>query len=313
MRKSKLRSTSFILFLLIGLFLFSGKSLALERTFYPSRDTYIKPGGSESHGSESTLLAEYVETSSITYRSYVFIIFDLKSITQEFIIDKATLSLNLVENHTDNCSVQIQRQGEPWNEYENYFSLGYGNTGTIYDIAYIVDSGIYNWDITQLISEWQSGKFDNYGVVMFATDECKKLFASRDHDNQSLRPKLTISYHLPPTSTPTPLPTATPSPSPTITPSPKPTPTEPIKTTPSLTNTISPTVTPTIMPVPRKADRTTGKTILVIIFSIFCLGGIAFLAFWIWERKIKKNKEISKIEEIKEEELNPEETPSNKT
>lgn len=275
MRKFFLAIFWFTLLFLTLLVYSPEKIFALESTFFPYRDTYIKPGGGESHGFEQILLIENVKTETITYRSYVYIIFDIDSLSQKAIIDKATLSLTLLEDHTDNCSVQVQRQGDAWNEYENYFSLGYSNTGTIYDIAYIVDPGAYNWDITQLVSEWYGGKFYNYGVVMFPTDECRKLFASRQNESQGSRPKLTVSYHLPPSPMPTPTPTSTPTPSPTPRPSPTPT----GEATPS--PTISPTLTPTPTPTPRMILG--GKRIGVLLLIIVTALGAA--TFFIWKKK----------------------------
>jgi hypothetical protein len=212
---------------------------ALETTLNPVRDTYVIPEGSSiSHGFEPTLLIENGIDNGVSYRSYAFLIFEVESLAEAAIIDQATLSLTLTQDISDTCSVQVQRQNEPWNENENYFSLGYVNTGTIYDIAYIVEPKEYTWDITQLAKKWKSREFANNGVVMFATDECKKYFASRDNENSSLRPKLTISYHLPPTPTPTPTPTVTPRPtkrpSPTLTPALTASPTEMPTPTPTL-------------------------------------------------------------------------------
>ncbi len=275
MRKFFLGIFCFGLLFLAFLVCHPKKISALELTFFPLRDTYIKPGGGESHGFEDVLLIENVKTETITYRSYVYIIFDLNSLPQNAIIDKATLSLVLLENHTDNCSVQVQRQGDAWNEYENYFSLGYSNTGIIYDIAYIVDQRSYNWDVTQLVSEWHSEKFHNYGVVMFATDECRKLFASRQNGDTNSHPKLIVSYHLPPT----PLPTPTPEPSPTPSPSPRAT----IKPTPSplpdITPTPKPTPSPTLRPEGILADK--GKT-LALLLVVMVIGAVSFFA---WKKK----------------------------
>ncbi len=268
--------------LLVSSFFLPKEIFALETTLFPLRDTYIKPGGGENHGFESILLIENVRTETITYRSYVYIIFGLDSLPQNAIIDQATLSLTLVENHTDNCSVQVQRQGDAWNEYENYFSLGYSNTGTIYDIAYIVDPKAYNWEVTQLVSEWHSGKFQNYGVVMFATDECRKLFASRQHENQGSQPKVIVSYHLPPSPTPSPKPTATPTPLPT--PSPRPTPT--IKITPSPLPTITPSLTITPTPTPLTRGVLGGEKRVASLLLITAGAGVA--CYFIWKKKFKK-------------------------
>jgi len=184
----------------------------------PVRDTYIVPNGSlsESHGFEPLLWIKYVKENNFQWRSYVYMTFDLKSLPKKAVIEKAVLDLYAVEGEGNGCPVNVQRQNDPWNEYENYASLGYANTQKVYDTAFV--SGAkwwYHWNITELVKEWLSGKYDNNGIVMFATDDCLAGFASRHHPKPEWWPRLLVYYSVP---TPTPTPTLTPTP--TVTPTP---------------------------------------------------------------------------------------------
>jgi len=274
---------------------------ALETTLNPVRDTYVHPeAGSISHGFEPTLLIENGIDNGVSYRSYVFIIFEVESLAEAAIIDQATLSLTLTQDVSDTCSVQVQRQNEPWNENENYFSLGYVNTGTIYDIAYIVEPKEYTWDITQLAKKWKSREFANNGVVMFASDECKKYFASKDHENSSLRPKLIISYHLLPTPTPTLTPTVTPRPTSRLSP------------TPTLTPTAGPTEMPTPTPIPPPISFFNRQKKAIFATALIAGGSLTLITALFLSHKQKKSLkelffEIIKREDDSEENQEPDE------
>lgn len=271
---------------------------ATETTLFPVRDTYVT-SSNVSHGFEQTLLIENGKDGDFSYRTYVFVIFNIKSLPEDSIVDKAELSFVLTEDVSGSCSVQVQRQGEPWNENENFFSLGYTNTGKIYDITFIVGKDNYSWDITELVKNWKDEEYENNGVVMFASDECKKLFGSKDNSDESLRPKLKITYHLPPTPTPSPKPTVTPSPKPTLKPS----------VTPliSPTEIPIPTETPTFTPTPIPGFFSGKNKILIPIFAVFIgliligSSGFFFIKKGLFQKGLPPSDEENKGEENKNE------------
>jgi hypothetical protein len=96
----------------------------------------------------------------------------------------------------------------------------------------------YSFDLTPLVQDWMDGSLANSGVLLRgASSQSTSMFyfASAQHNNMSLRPKLVITYRLQNTPTPTrtatptqtststPMPTATPTHAPTNTPTPSPT------------------------------------------------------------------------------------------
>jgi hypothetical protein len=133
-------------------------------------------------------------------------------------------------------------------------------TGNLGDPALTLDyaSGWKQWDVTQIVRAWQTGRMPNYGIVLVGLNvgvpPSERVFASR---NATAWPTLTIVYeggatatstH---TSTPTASPTKTPTPTstPTHTQSPTPTATPSPTATRTPTTTPSPTVMPTLIPI----------------------------------------------------------------
>ncbi len=281
--------------------LLPSRIIALESTFGVTSDTYVKPEANEPYGYEPTLLIERNVPESWT--SYVFLLFETIGLPDGSIIDDATLHMNVTEADVNGCSIQAQRQGNGWNEDATYFTLGYQNTSTIYDITYAIGTGAYQWDLTQLVKDWRSGTYSNNGVVLFSTEACRKLFASRQNADSAVRPRLVVAYHLPPTATPTSTPS--PSPIPTAKPSATPTPTVTLKpsVSPTTTPRISPTPSPQISPglfvsqtpsptplalgtqeLPGKNGNLLNIAILLIGVGFFVTAIIAYL---LWSKKIK--------------------------
>ncbi|MBP9781885.1 DNRLRE domain-containing protein [Candidatus Woesebacteria bacterium] len=294
--------TFFVLVLLWMLvLLLPSRIIALESTFGVTSDTYVKPAANEPYGYEPTLLIERNVPESWT--SYVFLLFETIGLPDGSIIDDATLRMNVTDADVNGCSIQAQRQGSGWNEDVTYFTLGYQNTSTIYDITYAVGTGAYQWDLTQLVKDWRSGTYSNYGVVLFSTETCRKLFASRQNSDSAVRPRLVVAYHLTPTATPTSTPS--PSPIPTAKPSATPTPTVTLKpsVSPTTTPRISPSPSPQLLPgllvsqTPSPTPAALGGQepkeksgdLLNFVILLFGVGFFvtAIAAYLIWSKKIK--------------------------
>jgi hypothetical protein len=144
------------------------------------------------------------------------------------------------------------------------------------------------FDVTQALSEWISGSYDNHGLTIKGSSASGGIgyyLASSENIDVSIRPRLVFTYALSvapptptPTSTPTRTPTATSTPSPTTGPSATPTstPTSGPTTTPTFTAsptstptagpTATPTATPTLQPVgPNQAMTATFMALSPVI------------------------------------------------
>ena len=107
----------------------------------------------------------------------------------------------------------------------------------------------YGFDLTAVVRSWLEGSLTNNGVLLRGTSALSNnafYFASAQHNNLALRPKLIVTYRV--TGSPTPTPRT--SPTPTLTPLVTPTST----TAGSITKT--PTATPTPSPPPLGTEMT---------------------------------------------------------
>ena len=96
-------------------------------------------------------------------------------------------------------------RGDEWDVYgiglsDNDAASQYEDTKTVYD-EYA--DWVY-WDLAQLTRDWISGTSNNYGIMLWATDETSytngdyKKFYSSEYGTTSLRPKLTVTYTIDP-------------------------------------------------------------------------------------------------------------------
>jgi len=89
----------------------------------------------------------------------------------------------------DECSLTYNNKPADWNN-EIYES-----------IIYMDGLGWFDWDITQMTSDWVASPAQNYGLAVIPTDSLadgdRLYFASDDYGSVSLRPILTVDYLLP--------------------------------------------------------------------------------------------------------------------
>ncbi|OQB25718.1 MAG: Disaggregatase related repeat protein [Chloroflexi bacterium ADurb.Bin180] len=127
----------------------------------------------------------------------------------------------------------------------------------------------YTFDVTSLAQQWVEGSLANNGVLLrgaVPTSAAVFYFASANHGNAALRPRLVIAY-IPgsgsaPEPTPPAMPTATPPPTatPTVTTRPTASPTATSTNTPASTLTPLPAATPTMTVPPATATPTATST-----------------------------------------------------
>lgn len=159
------------------------------------------------------------------YRCYSFIEFDLSSIPTDCNITSATLTVrnsNAVGGG-DFFEVGVQRVAEYWDEgfggcggswngltwenrtTSNEWAAEGGTFGpTVYDVEFAgaghSDGTQYNFDVADLVSEWMSGTYPNYGLAVLPTafdaSGGYDYFAIYSDDTwiTSYRPKLQVTY-----------------------------------------------------------------------------------------------------------------------
>ncbi len=72
-------------------------------------------------------------------------------------------------------------------------AAGTAEGSSAYDTVSVSANGAYEWDITQMAEEWQAGA-SNFGVILNATINNTKQFASRENATATNRPVLSVVY-----------------------------------------------------------------------------------------------------------------------
>jgi hypothetical protein len=145
--------------------------------------------------------------------------FDLAEIPKDAKIKSATLELTRSGKYRNpqNSDMNLYRITTPWDELsanwfgpnndKNWTTPGgdaVGSDAQPFGSPYASnnDSGIsgddippkFDWDVTQLVSDWVSGKFPNYGMLIVTDGKTNLLhFASREDSNSTPTLKVKLS------------------------------------------------------------------------------------------------------------------------
>lgn len=127
--------------------------------------------------------------------------FDLAGLTDCVNISSATLNLyvNEVTDSTVPAYVTPYRVTQNWSENQvtwntapGYDAFAHGAT------TQLRGTGWYQWDITNLVSNWFNDVYPNYGMLLRTPEtadyETKRFVTSEESANPDLRPYLTITY-----------------------------------------------------------------------------------------------------------------------
>ena len=157
--------------------------------------------------------------------------FDMAELVpQEAIVDAVTLSVFVWPSNPGPSEIRLHRVQSAWHEGPSSSSGGSGSPSEPGDVTWlhtsydtllwlqpggdfierasaaleVADTGSYTWPSTnQLVADvrlWLHAPWRNFGWVLIGdelTRQSSKSFASREHEDVTLRPTLTVTYHLP--------------------------------------------------------------------------------------------------------------------
>ncbi len=204
--------------------------LALQEstTLYADADATLSSLAPDANfGGEHYLELSY-SAGDVMAEEVVLVRFDLSSLPANAVIDSAVMELYQVYAAGDAPrSLAAYYVTSAW--VENTVTWNHPPTANLEGIVSSVDhvTGQYkSWNVTDWAAYWHSHPGENHGVYLrrltWETSPFERTFESRDHNEHM--PRLAITYHLPPTTTPTPTNTSTPTSTrtPTLTPTPTP-------------------------------------------------------------------------------------------
>jgi hypothetical protein len=165
------------------------------------KDTFIHSGMPTADNSNSQYLYIGKDSGGV---NRALIQFDLSTIPNGAYVTNASIELwHYSENNSNTLNISIYEITQPWVESVNWNTRPSYNPSPISTTPVSSPTGNkYNFDITPLAREWVLGNKSNNGVIFIAdeTTITYKVFASSDYGTASLRPKINVTYDLPPTA-----------------------------------------------------------------------------------------------------------------
>lgn len=134
-----------------------------------------------------------------SYEARGLIEFNLSSISGAT-INSAKLDLWIGLPNPTNYNFGVYRVTATWVESSVTWNTQPTHNTTAYDVIRISGAvgGPYTWDVKNLIQEWASSTYTNYGLMVKRVDMNNQTnwpyFCSSDHSTSSYRPKLTVDY-----------------------------------------------------------------------------------------------------------------------
>ena len=160
------------------------------------KDSMTWSWGNINQGTTSLLLANY----SNGMHNKGFLEFDLTSlIGTGAAVTNATISLFHSANTVNGAQFGMYQVTSPWEElpitHDNLPSFN----STPFSILNIADSDVMvrrEWDLTNLVQDWVSGTYNNYGIMVQRIDQSNPvaMISSSDSGDSNRDPKITISY-----------------------------------------------------------------------------------------------------------------------
>lgn len=205
-------------------------------TLLATQDSWVDENQSTTNfGADTRLhIGRAADASGAFGNRQTLVQFDLSSLPQGVSIQSARLELyQIASDGPQEYRTRPDANEEPWEELK----VTWNNKPSAFDIGapWVTlnsTNGWKTWDVTNIVSNWNIGEIENYGITLRGDGdtEALRVFASREY-GQHLEPRLTIEYVV---QAPTETPTVTRTPEPAWTPVPPSTP-DPADPTPTPT------------------------------------------------------------------------------
>lgn len=190
----------------------------LSVSISPSADARIFNGATTTnYGSCDEMWVGYGGTATSISRGLIH--FDLTDLPVGAVVISAYLELDVVNSTGVDVPISVHRVTNLWiegssscagtaalpvswtrrNTASNWSVAGGDYTASGIDTTTVGDEGTYSWDVTTMVNSWLTN-VANYGLLLRFTSEMGnniKYFATKEHADESLQPRLVINYSLP--------------------------------------------------------------------------------------------------------------------
>lgn len=190
----------------------------LSVSISPSADSYIFSGATTTnYGECDEMRIGYGGSASTIYRSVIH--FNLTDLPAGAVVLSAYLELDLLSSTGGDASISVHQATNLWiegaapcsgtaaipvswtrrNTTTNWTAAGGDYNGTVISSTIVGDVGIYSWEVTTIVNSWLGTTANNGLLLRFSSENGNNIknFATKEHLDEELRPRLVINYALP--------------------------------------------------------------------------------------------------------------------
>lgn len=168
------------------------------QTIYASKDTYIYDAEpTTNYGDSQTLIVKYTGLPNVT-KARTLLYFDLTDLPSNAVALTATLELYWVLNQAQtvqapaDSAIYAHSVDSAWDEMTLTWETRPATTYRGDPPAAYVSDGWTRWDVTNIVSGWLSGDYDNHGIQLSTGLQETAWWYSRELTTG--RPRLVITY-----------------------------------------------------------------------------------------------------------------------
>ena len=173
-------------------------------TLAPTQDSYVNDGSkTTNYGGNTSMVVDRAGGGLGAQRALLK--FDISSIPASATITSATLTLNATANGGA-LDLDIYEVTEAWVEGQvtwnqrttgnNWSSAGVTNSATTTPTLNTGATGLHNWDVTTLVTDWYNLTKVNHGL-MIASPDTGTTTVTYDSSEGTTAPQLVVNYTLP--------------------------------------------------------------------------------------------------------------------
>jgi plastocyanin len=128
-----------------------------------------------------------------------FVRFDLSVLPPDAVIEAAQLQLHITIANGAPLDLEVGRPEGDWSETSTP-PMNWSNQPTITwggPVTTVTSSGVVQWPVKALVTDWQNGTRPNYGLVLHGINGSGGTVEADTKDGSGVPPKLVITYSLP--------------------------------------------------------------------------------------------------------------------